>query len=163
MEQPLALSRPLQIIFNKFKSRSIKHEKLNEEAWIEYADRMRTVVQDTVCHIGHYATDDGRNIFVISEITKVVPTTTVATAAKLDNVTITWFKSAGNYSTISNLIRCKDSTPADVDILICSTMKEKNIIMRLEADASLRVGFGELKKRTWSPRRHHRNFSFSKS
>ena len=146
MEQLPALSRPFQIIFNKLKSKAVKHQNINDEMWIQYAEQMRTIPKDTVCHLAHYATDDGRNVFVLSDVAKVIPTTTVAAAANLDNVKATWFKTAGNASTIFNLIQCADPSPANVAIILCSTMEEKNVIIRLAADTSLRLAFKDLKR-----------------
>ena len=108
---------------------------------------MRTIPKDTVCHLAHYATDDGRNIFVLSDVAKVISTTIIATAANLDNVKATWFKTAGNASTIFNLIQCADPSPVNIVIILCSIMEEKNVIIRLAANMSLHLAFKDLKRK----------------
>jgi hypothetical protein len=112
-------------------SKAVKRQNINEETWIQYAEQMTKIPKNTVCHLTHYATDDGRNVFVLPDVAKVVPTTTVATTASLglDNLTTIWFKTAGNVSAIFHLLQFADSSPANVTIILCSTMEERNVII----------------------------------
>ena len=110
-------------------SKTEKHNDFNLEKWLYYAEtRIRTAVDDVVCHLTRYNTEDGRAVFILSDNTMIISPMSLK-----DNLMPSrWTQSLYDYSTIADVFDSAHSDLSTTCILLCSDLEKRNLIIRFD-------------------------------
>src|SRR5271156_2393897 len=134
-----ALPLQLQIILNRLGTSASRLQQQGPN-WIHNAEAVRTM-QDVICQIVHYDAN-GRNVFIIVECAKVIPSTTIATIAGLNNIQADWLKRDGRESTVTEMFDCALQNPGMVELVLTSrVMQNSNILVPLTSERCVRISY----------------------
>src|SRR5271155_385129 len=110
------------------------------ERWVYHAGTtFRNSVDDVICHISNNVTEQGHDLFIISDHSKILSPLSLQKPTNLTSVPPTWRHPIADYSVIMDIVNSAKANPRNVSVVLCSDLEKKYIIARFDAGSTITI------------------------